>query len=94
MLTGKNRGHAPPYAWSHDERRVAFVVSRRAEPTRETKLVVVEIDNDGGPVSRKVIGLPEVSCRAPFREIGFVGGSVRLVRGDDDHKLIRSITLD
>lgn len=93
-VTRKIRGHVPPYTWSHDESRIAFVVSQRAEPTWERKLVVVEINDDGRPVSREAIGLPAVSRRAPFREIEFVGRSVRLVRGDDDRKLIRIVDPD
>ena len=89
----KKRDHNPPYAWSHDESRIAFVVVRRTESTRERQLVVVGIDEDGRPVSRQEIGLAQVSG-PPFIEIGFVGGSVRLARGDGGRKLIRIISPD
>ena len=89
----KNRDHTPPYAWSHDESRIAFVVRRLTELTRETQLVVVGVGEDGRPVSRQEIGLAHVS-RSPFIELGFVGGSVRLARGDGDRKLIRIISPD
>ena len=89
----KDRDHTPPYAWSPDERRVAFVVHRRTESSREAELVVVEIGEDGRPVSRQDIGLAH-DYGTRFIELGFVDESIRLASGSGDRKLIRIIGLD
>ena len=88
----KDRDHTPPYAWSDDERRVAFLV-HPAESSGESKLVVVGIGQDGRPVSQAAIGVAH-DFDPPFIELGFVGGSIRLVKGNDHRKLIRMISRD
>ena len=87
----KDRDHNPPYAWSDDERRVAFVVHRRTDTSWETKLVVVGIGDDGRRVSRESIDVVH-DFRAPFIELGFVDGSIRLARRSDQGKSIRIIS--
>lgn len=89
----KNRDSVPPYAWSPDETRVAFIVHRRTDSSREMKLVVVEVGNDGRPVSSETMDVvPDFS--KPFIELGFVDGSIRLARSGDHGKLIHLISRD
>ena len=87
----KDRDHTPPYAWSHDERRIAFVVHRRTDSSLETKLVVIGIGDDGRPVSREAIDVAH-DFRSPFVELAFVDGSIRLARKSDRGRLIRIIS--
>ena len=84
----KIRGHSPdsypgrpfpPYAWSHDERHVGFVVRRRRNESWETKLVVIGIGDDGRPSSRRAIDLM-YDRNARFIELGFVDDSIRFAR--------------
>lgn len=74
----KDRNSAPPYAWSPDERFVAFVVHRSRGESRTSSLVVIEIDDDGRPLRHELVELEHDFH--PVMKIGFVNGSVRLER--------------
>ena len=73
-----DRNPDPAYAWSPDERFVAFVLTHGRGESRTSRLVVIEIDNDGRPVRRKLVELGAFFY--PVVKIGFVDGSVRLER--------------
>ena len=88
----KDRDHNPSYAWSDDERWIAFLV-HPTESSLESKLVVVGIGQDGRAVSQEAIGVAH-DFDPPFIELGFVGGSIRLAKGNDHRKLIRMIGRD
>lgn len=87
----KARGHTPPYAWSHDERRIAYVVHHPAEASWETKILVVEIGDDGRPLSRETIDVVH-DFGAPIIELEFVNRSIRFARkGDHGTLMIRVV---
>ncbi len=86
VLNRWDRGHTPAYAWSHDEKRIAHVVHRPTEASWETKLVVVEIGDDGRPSSWETIDV--VHDFGPFIQLGFVDRSIRLVRKGVHEKLM------
>ena len=87
----KDRDHIPAYAWSYDERRIAFVVHRRTGQWWETKLIVVRIGDDGRPVSGEAIDVVN-DFRAPFTDLSIADDSIRLARGSGSRKLIRVIS--
>ena len=88
----KDRDHNPPYAWSHDDRHIAFVVHRGTGESWETKLILVRIGDDGRPESREAIDLVH-DFRSPFVDLSIVDDSIRLTRGRDSYKSIRVIGL-
>lgn len=87
----KARGHTPPYAWSHDERRIAYVVHRPTEASWETKILVVGIGDDGRPLSLATIDVVH-DFGAPVIELEFVDRSIRFTRkGDHGALMIRVV---